>query len=98
MPRLIDADLLVEEIEKRARAPRGTMEILRDILSVIDGQPTAYDVDAVVERLRQQANQYHNRAELYSEKGVCNEWAHMSGKAASYEHAIEIVKRGGIND
>ena len=45
-----------------------------------------------MEQLQQQAEQYHNRAEKYAVLGVTREVEHMAGKAASYEHAIEIVK------
>lgn len=65
---------------------------------MIKDQPTAYDVDAVVKQLEQQAEQYHNRAERYAVWGLTREVEHMAGKAASYEYAIEIVKGGGVNE
>lgn len=52
--RLIDADALVERLEKsheyHARTSREEVLLFRDI-RIINEQPTAYDVDAVVEQL-----------------------------------------------
>ena len=59
--------------------------------------PTAYDVDAVVNKLQQQAEQCHNRAKIYAVKGATHEVEHMDGKTVSYERAIEIVKGGGVD-
>jgi hypothetical protein len=39
--RLIDADELIEELKKRVKTKRSTMEILRDIIPMIENQPTA---------------------------------------------------------
>lgn len=49
--RLIDADLLIDELEKRIRTTRSTMEIVRDIIPMVEEQPTAYDVDKVLEEI-----------------------------------------------
>lgn len=91
MPRLIDADLLVTEIKKRIRTPRSTMEILRDIIPVIDNQPTAYDVDVVVEQLKKFKV---GCPESYrgGEGCVAGRPCHECKMAA----VIEIVKAGGI--
>lgn len=57
--RLIDADALMEEIKPLKIVLNGK-SILNDdakdiILRVIDEQPTAYDIDKVVEELQQNA-------------------------------------------
>ena len=92
--RLIDANVLVEELEKRIRTPRSTMEIARDIIPLIESQPVAYDLDSVLKELQDQADQYKRRSEteaaqLYVEK--------YRGKMHSYLNATEIVKRGGVD-
>ena len=54
-----------------------------------------YDVEKVVAELEEQAEQYSRRAlelvDKSTEAGI-----HNKGKACSYEHAIDIVKRGGV--
>ena len=42
MGRLIDADMLKEILLKRVKTPRSTMEIKRDIIPLIDDQPTVF--------------------------------------------------------
>jgi hypothetical protein len=97
--RLIDADLLIDELEKRVRTPRSTMEIVRDIIPMVKEQPTAYDVDKVVEELESKKDYYYNEM-----KKVENDTNYFSGhyfdesynKRIALNEAIEIVKRGGI--
>lgn len=52
--RLIDADILQEKFEEVKQKVESISEIAQiiGVQSVIDEQPTAYDVDKVVERLR----------------------------------------------
>ncbi|MFR7763375.1 MAG: hypothetical protein ACLU1S_09985, partial [Eubacterium sp.] len=56
---------------------------------LIDAQPTAYDVDKVVEQLK-------NEKEFWNDANAHNKEIGKQ-KARSYEHAIEIVKGGGID-
>lgn len=91
--RLIDADKLRKILEDK----ESPCELQKALLGIIDAQPTTYDVDTVVKQLEQQAEQYHNRAEKYAAAGVTLEAKHMAGKVASYEHAIDIVKAGGVD-
>lgn len=81
--RLIDADLLVNELNKRVRTPRSTMEIIRDIIPSIEMQETAYDIDKVIEQLKTDSS-----AKLYG-SGNSNNYL------ISLEKAIEIIKAGG---
>lgn len=84
---LIDADGLLDSVSKRIRTKRSTMEIVKDIMPTIGSQPTAYDVDKVVERLEKEKNP------LYREDGS------LMGErtAIRIDKAIEIVKGGGID-
>lgn len=58
----------------------------RETLSTVMEQPTAYDVDKVVEQLENERKFWENAYDSNLGKE----------KARSYEHAIEIVKAGGI--
>lgn len=62
---------------------------------VIEAWNTRKPMDRIVEQLEQQAKQYKRRAlelvEKSTEAGI-----HNKGKACSYEHAIDIVKAGGV--
>ncbi len=60
------------------------MTMLEDIFfDYFDGQPTAYDVDKVVEQLE-------------SQKSGLTTWAEDEAYKLGIEKAIEIVKSGGI--
>ena len=80
--RLVDADKLIEDIHKRNYISKALSEIFE---TIIDEQPTAYDVDKVVEQLEKEKNPN------YREDGS------MMGERAAIEidKAIEIVKAGG---
>ena len=62
--------------------------VIKDCIKAVDEQPTAYDVDKVVEQLK-------NEKEFWSDATYNKEIGKQ--KARSYEHAIEIVKGGGID-
>ena len=88
--RLIDADALVKRLEKsheyHAKTSREEVLLFRDI-RIINEQPTAYDPDKIVEQLENERKFWEN---AYNRNLV-------KGKARSYEHAIEIVKGGGVD-
>ena len=56
----------------------------------VDAQPTAYDVNAVMEQLQKNADK--NRG-FY----IANLNDNAQGQMIAYLHAIEIVKGGGVN-
>lgn len=58
--------------------------------------PTAYNVEKVVAELEQQAEQYRNRGFEHDQKGFSAMADKYYGKQCSYLHAIDIVKRGGV--
>ena len=60
--RLIDADVMIDRLNKRKSRERSFSNIL-DILRVkafIEEQPTAYDIDKVVEELEKLASEIYN--------------------------------------
>ena len=88
--RLIDADALLKRLEKsheyHAKTSREEVLLFRDI-RIINEQPTAYDPDKIVEQLENERKFWEN---AYN-RNLGKE------KARSYEHAIEIVKGGGVD-
>ena len=99
--RLIDADLLMRKCEKwlKQKAPdEDEMVSLADIavsmLMEIEEQPTAFDVENVLNELKHEESEAHRRyseskgtAYAFSDKCSCDNWA----------KAIKIVKGGGKN-
>lgn len=83
MSRLIDADKLKEAINSSLNTGRETFspEIIRE---AVDEQPTAFDVDEVVQQLEM----------LIEDK--CSELGDDWYTAECLNEAVEIVKSGGI--
>ena len=66
--------------------------------SVIDAQPTAYDLDKVVEQLENKM-QTHKRVIEYEKKnGTVTEEFQERKAVEVLEDAIEIVKGGGVDE
>lgn len=84
--RLIDADALKKDL-KSVTLSNGTLVNTNAVLYLLEEYPTAYDVDKVVEQLENERKFWEN---AYN-RNLGKE------KARSYEHAIEIVKGGGVN-
>ena len=81
--RLIDADKLIEDIHKRNYISKALSEIFE---TIIDEQPTAYDVDKVVEQLKE----WTFNADVNIGDGTM-----MNHNLIVSKNAIEIVKGGG---
>lgn len=79
--RLIDADKIIDSL--------GSSDIDFAIGAVIDGQPTAFDVDKVVEQLETKKT----RATELKKKYISE---YFDGEAGAFEFAIKIVKGGGV--
>jgi hypothetical protein len=89
--RLIDADNI-----KTEDVIGGQNEFANDIRTsmkdLINSQPTAYDVDKVVNELEHWKTEFENK--MWAEP-----WnAQYSESVNTYSHAIDIVKAGGINE
>lgn len=90
--RLVDADKLIEDIHKRNYISKALSEIFE---TIIDEQPTAYDVDKVVEQLEKKI-QTHTRCIEYEKKnGMITEEFQQRKAVEVLKDAIEIVKGGG---
>ena len=91
--RLIDADALIEAMKKTESEYENAMTCPSwwSAFNVISEQPTAYDIDKVVEELeieRKTANNTYNSFNM----GV------DLGRVFGLEKAIEIVKQGCVSD
>lgn len=83
--RLIDADKLKEDL-KSVTLSNGTLLNTNTVLALLDKYPTAYDVDKVVEQLKNISYERLGNAGMGGENVV------------NLDDAIEIVKAGGIDD
>lgn len=82
---LIDADALKEYCMRASKSDDDFRRVsLATLASVIDAQPTAYDVDKVVEQL-EETKAYM----LYENMNADVKW---------FNKAIEIVKGGGADE
>ena len=91
--RLIDADALIEAMKKTESEYENAMTCPSwwSAFNVISKQPTAYDIDKVVEELRENASRYTKKYTTpYGNNG------YKDTKAISVNKAIEIVKQGGV--
>ena len=90
--RLIDADALKKDL-KSVTLSNGTLVNTNAVLYLLEEYPTAYDIDKVVEELEENASRYTKKyATPYGNNG------YRDTKAISIHKAIEIVKRGGVDD
>ena len=87
---LIDADKLIEDIRKRNYIGKALSEIFE---TIIDEQPTAYDVDTVVEQLEDESKKCS-----ICELPTCKEDESHCCYCNGLNKAIEIVKAGGIDE
>ena len=90
--RLIDADALKDALLKYHYTTEHNQ-----IFRYIDEQPTAYDVDKVVEQL-EELGQKMSESKSIQKYGKSSPANHRYYKAVSVKRAIEIVKGGGVNE
>lgn len=93
MGRLIDDNLLKKGIKKWLKPSKpdedeyiSITDALVSILQEIEEQPTAYDVDKVVEQLKDRSEEYNSGVRL-----------HGKPEEMLTDDAIEIVKGGGVD-
>ena len=84
--RLIDVDKLFETLNKLE------IPFNADINNIIFSQPTAFDVEKVVEQLGK--SHFHTDA-TFDDDGYCND---DSEEVVNLNEAIEIIRRGEINE
>lgn len=95
--RLIDADLLKENITKCLKPLEPEEEMidsdvaLLSTLMEIDNQPTAFDVDKVVEQLKALKMRY-----FLTITGDANKDCAYKDIADAIDRVVEIIKGGGV--
>ena len=86
--RLIDADKLLNKIDAYMCGSQDVMFVKE----LIKEQPTAFDVEKVVEQLEK--SHFHIES-TFDDDGYCND---DSEEVVNLNEAIEIIKRGGIDE
>lgn len=93
--RLIDADKLLETLQDlephcdNKDSEHGMLKMMRYYMpQIINDEPTAYDIDKVVEKLEQKMKRARDKEQE-------NTSEYFEGEADGFEFAIEIVKAGG---
>ena len=95
MSDLISREALLEAIRNNGYSDNPDA-MFEEIMEVIEEQPTAYDAEKVVAELEQQSEQYRKRGFEHERKDFAKMADKYYGKQCSYLHAIDIVKRGGV--
>ena len=94
--RLIDADALKKDL-KSVTLSNGTLVNTNAVLLLLDKYPTTYDVNKVVEELEEII---HPKGLYFCRvsKGECNKSDDVGCIDCAIQKAIEIVKRGGVDE
>ena len=87
--KLIDADKLIEELNKNSIFRTVTNAEGKSAIEIIEEQPTAFDVDKVCEELEGLVED--------REEDIIND-EYTFGECSAYESAIRVVKAGGIDE
>ena len=93
--RLIDADKLIEELNKNSIFRTVTNAEGKSAIEIIEEQQTSFDVDKVVKKLK------HSQYMLLEEVKNATSYSHkeeLIENIRHYEYAINIVKAGGIDE
>ena len=106
--RLIDADTLIKNLSYLYTKNHIPVDMrAKEILTTIMEQPTAYNIDKVVEEiktLKEEALGEYNMGEYNLDNNIGNSISENyrkdmnEGKCFAYDEAIEIVKAGGKNE
>ena len=104
--RLIDADTLIKNLSYLYTKNHIPVDMrAKEILTTIMEQPTAYNIDKVVEEiktLKEEALDEYNMGEYNLDNNIGNSISENyrkdmnEGRCFAYDDAIEIVKQGGI--
>ena len=106
--RLIDADTLIKNLSYLYTKNHIPVDMrAKEILTTIMEQPTAYNVDKVIEELKiikEDALAEYNMGEYNLDNNIGNSIAENyrkdmnEGKCFAYDEAIEIVKQSGVSN
>lgn len=90
--RLIDADALLQEFETENVAHNSDMWHITGIKAFIENQPTAFNLDAVVEKLEQCIQSYVDKVQYEVSQRAIDE---LLERVQEVEKCIDIVRNGG---
>lgn len=98
----IDADELKKELYQQwfmdiLLTQRNSEDMFYALAQKIDEQPTAYDVDKVVEQLEKKIQTHERCIEYEKKNGTITEEFQQRKAIEVLKDAIEIVKGGGMN-
>ena len=87
--KLINTDKIINRIDAATEDEGGNIKVFsgNDLKKLLNNEPIAYDVDKVVVQLENERKFWENAYDRNLGKE----------KARSYEHAIDIVKAGGVD-
>ena len=88
MSRLIDADKLLSYVDRVKNCGLGKKKTIEYITKYINNMLTEFDVDKVVSELEEATKLYEYEPQMNYYKGI----------SVVCERALEIVKRGGIDE
>ena len=83
--RLIDADELINILEWNKEQEKDALVSINSLIKLIKERPTAYDVNKVIEELKEMGNEYCKSVECNGECDCCEH-------ASMMQSAIKIVK------
>lgn len=86
MADLIDRQAVIDLLKKNTTRDIEEVVVTEKNIKLIMDMPKAFDVDAVVEKLEEEKGKFEGIYTGYAE-----------GLVDAYEHAISVVKEGGIN-
>lgn len=90
MARLIDADALKKALRDCQIESLIAHTEYKNVFDVINEQPTAYDVDAVVEEIKKFAECDDKCAKRF--------YLGMGCEACAWNTIMELIRKGGVND
>lgn len=94
--RLIDADKIKESILSQTILGETTAGIMDRYIHIVDSQPTAFDVDKVLEQLNEEKELSYADFDEYVDKVCpCLDAEYDDLYHRGLDRAIEIVKQGG---
>ncbi len=98
MSRLIDADALIKVLNKNSIFQKVTNSEGKNVIEIINEQPTAHDVDNVVEQLEEIYEWNSKRKKEAYEEQDWEKFDFLTSENIGIYKAIAIVKKGGTDE
>lgn len=95
--RLIEAEELINILEWNKGQDRDALVSIDSLIKLVKARPTAYDVDKVVEQLKNNTYNMEICEEIPSKRKDIATFVDKEYKMVKLDDAIEIVKGGGID-